>query len=73
MGNPKVVPREEAVGSGQAGKRGLLAPLGFWSTHGSSPPVRCWTARMATDGPVARHVRSQHQYYIMFGESKQGM
>lgn len=28
---------------------------------------------MATDGPVACHVQSQHQYYIMFGERKQGM
>jgi hypothetical protein len=28
MGNPKVVPREEAVSAAQAGKRGLLVPLG---------------------------------------------
>ena len=44
MGNPKVVPREEAVSAAQAGKRGLLVPLGSWSALGNSPSVRCWTA-----------------------------
>lgn len=72
MGNPKVVPREEAVSAAQAGKRGLLVPLGSWSALGNSPSVRCWTAGWRQMG-LAWHVQSQHQCYIVFGERKQGM